>query len=128
KFQINLLINAPYNIFFFITLTDAQANTAKISVYLEESSILGFGYTYYILKSYVISKHEYKNDRGGSNYCYLLQIPLEKPLRKLSLSIKKEKKGAQYNTVIDTNNIENYFQVNNLKYDFYDDFPFIDSH
>jgi hypothetical protein len=57
----------------------------------------------------------------------LFQVPLDKLIRKVSISVKKEKRGIQYNTIIDTNNIENYFQVSNLKYDCYDDFPFIDT-
>ena len=127
KLEISPLLTAPYNIFFFITLSDKQAEKAILSVYLEEGELLGFFNTYYILNFFLISKNEYKNDKGGNNYYYLIQVPLDKQLRKLSLSIKKDKKGIQYEAVIDTNNIENYFQVNNLKYNHYDDFPFIDT-
>ena len=124
KFVVQNLINSPYNIFFFINLSDIQAKTAGISVYIDEGFLFN---SYCIIKSNLISKNRYGGEQAGYNYCYLFQVPYDKQIKKLSIAIRKEKNGIKYTTVIDTNNIETFFQVNNLKYDSYDDFPFIDA-
>ena len=124
KFTIDILKNAPSNVFFFITMTEKQENSAEISIYREENAIFNNS-TYYILNCYLIYKQKHKDDSGGLNFFYLFQVPLEKQIKKLTLSIKKGKK-EQYNSSIYTNNIENYFQVNSLRYDAYENFPIVD--
>ena len=126
KFSVNQLINAPYNIFFFIALKDLQAQSAGISVYFDESTL--FYSSFYIIKINLISKSKYDNDRGGHNYSYLFQIPFnEPPPKKVSLTIKTGKSGLKLNTILDNNGIDNYFCVNNLKYDSYDEFPSVEA-
>ena len=125
KYTVCPIKNAPCNIFFFITMTEWQEKSAEISVYREETAYFSNS-TYYILKSYLIHKRNYKNDRGGYNYFYLFQVPLEKQIKRLTISIKKDIR-EQYNALIITNSIEHYFQVNKLEYDLYDDnFPIVD--
>ena len=124
KYTVGVLKNAPCNIFFFITMTEWQEKSAEISVYREESSYFNNS-SYYIFKSYLIHKRSYKNDRGGYNYFYLFQVPLEKQIKRLTISIKKDIR-EQYIALINTNNIEHYFQVNKLAFDTYDNFPIVD--
>ena len=124
KYTVGILKNAPCNIFFFITMTEWQEKSAEISVYREESSYFNNS-SYYIFKSYLIHKRSYKNDRGGYNYFYLFQVPLEKQIKRLTISIKKDIR-EQYIALINTNNIEHYFQVNKLAFDTYDNFPIVD--
>ena len=125
KFAIGQLKNSNFNIFFFITLADWQANSAEISIYIEEGSY--FSRYYSILKGFLISQSKYESDKGRCNYFYLFQVPLSNQIKKLNFSIKIDKNGVQNNASIYTNNIENYFQVNNLKYDSYEDFPFVNA-
>ena len=122
SFEKSDLLNLPYNIFFSLTLTDIQYKTANLATYVDESNLFSNIYTNY--KVNLISKEQYENDRGVSNYFFLFQLSNDKPIRKLSVTIKKNK--TEYNGVLDTNNIENFFYLNNIKYDTYDDFPFTD--
>ena len=127
KAKITQLQNAPYNIFFYITLSDLQSKSAGYATYVDEGGY--FNSSYYNYNSVLISKNVYENDKGGQNYFYIFQIPLEKPLKKFTISIKKSKtKNAhQYNSIIETNSIENYFNVYNLKFDYFEDnFPNVD--
>ena len=126
KFEINPLQNAPFNIFFFIALSDIQSQSARLATYVDDSSLMSN--IFYNYKSNLISKNKYHNENGVDNYCYLFQISSEKSLKKLSLTVKRNKDGIPYNSMIDTNNVNNYFCVNNLKYDSYgDEFPFINT-
>ena len=110
KLEISQLNNAPYNIFFFITVSDINSKSAEIAVYIEESSF--FSYVYYNLNFFLISKNEYKNDKEGFNYFYLFQVPSDKLIKRLSITYKKSKNAVACNFLIDTNNINQYFNVN----------------
>ena len=44
-----------------------------------------------------------------------------KQIEKLLINLKKGKKEIEYFSKIETNNIENYFQINNLSYDSFED-------
>ena len=88
-----------------------------------------FNTTYLNYKSNLISKNEYKNNKGEINIFYLFQISSEKPLKKITITIKKIKNGIPYDintNIINANNSEYYFQLNNLEYDSYDDFILLD--
>ena len=118
KLEISPLHNAPNNIFFFITVSDIQSKSAEIAIYIEEGSL--FSCTYYNLNFFLISKNDYKNDKKGFNYYYLFQVPSDKLIKRLSITYKKTKNGIEYNFVIDTNSINQYFYVYNI-FDEYDD-------
>ena len=124
--EVNSLENFPYNIFFFISLTDIQSKTAELSTYVDNSGI--FSVIYYNYKSNLISKTVYRDNRDENYFFYLFEIPCEKPLKNISISIKKNKNDVtQYNSIIYTNNNENYFHLNNLECDKYNNFIPIDT-
>ena len=70
NFEINNLLNFPYNIFFSIILTDIQAKTAKIATYVDENFLFSSIYNNY--KPNLITKSMYDNDKGGHNYFFVI--------------------------------------------------------
>ena len=110
--KISPLYNAPYNIFLFITESEIYSKTAELAIYIEENTL--FSCSYYNLKYFVISINEYKNEKSGFNYCFLIQVPYDKLIKRLSMTYKRRKNGILYNFIIDTNNIDNYFHVYNI--------------
>ena len=120
---INPLIQAPYNLFFFITLSESQEKSASFSIYLDKSSF--FSSLYYIIQPNLISKNVYNDYDENRYYFYLFQIPLEKPIKVLYITLIKDENCEFSDFELKTNNIENYFETNDLIYDEYDDSPLI---
>ena len=124
KFEIEPLYNTPYNIFFFITLRDSDVKYSQISLYREEKEFFNDPY-YFIYKGNLISKNKYKTGKEENVYFCLFQVPSEKQIKKLTINIKRQKKDVEYISLIETNNIENYFQINNLIYDYYEEYSLL---
>ena len=125
SFEISPLQSAKNNIFFILTLSDIQSGILSISTCIEENNF--FSTIYNNLDVFLIFKIEYKKDKKEEMiyYSYIFQIPLEKPLKQISITLKKHKKGAEYYQYLEPHNIENFFYIYNC-YNNYQDFLLIE--
>ena len=117
------LKNQTYNIFFSVTLYDNQSSLTELGAYKDESNL--FSSIYFNYKANLILKINYKSNESKQLIFYLFQISIKKPLKKLYITLKNSKTKKEYNAIIEVNNIENFFFMNNLKYDGYCDYPFV---
>lgn len=104
----------------FVTLKDSQKKTSYISIYFSKDF---FFKSYNNLNIHLISIYKYNDDSGGYNHWYLFQIPIEKKIDKIYISIKKAKSGIEYKAELKKNKADNYFQEKSLKYNINNDFP-----
>ena len=77
----------------FVTLKDSQKKTSYISTYFSKDFLFK---SYNNLNIHLISIYKYNDDSGGYNHWYLFQIPIEKKIDKIYISIKKAKSGIEY--------------------------------
>ena len=118
------LVKSPFNIFFFFPIRKLALNKTSISTYQDESSY--FNNIYNNINFNVISMNEYKNEKTGDYICFIFQIPTNKLLKNISITIKRKNDDYKYTAQIDTNSTQNYFNMENLKFDTYDEFSTLD--
>ena len=112
--------DSKYNLFFILIIYEQNFNLSFLSIYSIEYRFFGYSHSYdYINYNFnLISEGRYSQD--GENLKYLIvQVPIKKNIRNISIiySINNVYGYKNYSTNIGVNEINNYFYINNLKYE-----------
>lgn len=98
---------SKYNIFFTIQLRKNNINNYTICVYYDEKNIFKHIFVYI---------YSYFSPFFSQDIIYfIVQVPLKKCINKLYISVKEG--GNNYRSVIQMNNEENYFYLDNLDFE-----------
>ena len=115
------------NIFFMLLIQEKYINYISVCTYLDESSY--FNSSYINFKPIIINEDKYNSSKKESLKAFIVQVPLERPIKKLNITIFQNKHyQEEYNSQIEIRKgIDNFFFVNNLEYDKWNSFPNLSS-
>ena len=106
-----LIQDSNNNIFFIVSLFEKDIQTYNLSTYYDDCGM--FQTSYIIYKHYFIGEQIYKNIYDENVICLLVQIPLNKNIKKLTIMLSKDNKKS--NTDIDIKcEGNNFFYVGNI--------------
>ena len=113
-----LIQDAKYNIFLILPSLEKDIKNINLTPYSEEGYL--YKKTYNIYKYYFINETNYINIYGEKVICLLIQIPLNKPIKKLGLyiSVNTYHNKEDYINIDIKQGIENYFYIESINYDF----------
>ena len=114
-----LIQDAKYNVFLILPSLEKDIKNINLTPYSEEGGYL-YKKTYNIYKYYFINETNYINIYGEKVTCLLIQIPLNKPVKKLGLyiSVNTYYNKEDYINIDIKHGIENYFYIESINYNF----------
>jgi len=120
-----ILKDSKYNIFFLLIIQEKYIKNLELSTFYNNSGILSSSYINYDF--HFIYEQKLTNPKGESVKCYIVQVPLDKPIKQFSvyllLSTFNKYNKIEYRCIIDIKSeTNNYFYVYNLIFDRYNDF------
>ena len=110
-----------------LLIQEKYINYISICTYLDESGYLNSSYINF--KIIIINEDKYYSSRNESLKAFIIQVPLERPIKKLNITIFQNKNyKEEYNSQIEIRKgIDNFFFVNNLEYDKWNPFANLSS-
>ena len=112
-------IKSKYNIFFLLNIQEKYIKNLSLSTFYDDSGII---YSSFINFDFIIlNERKYTPSKGEPFKCFIIQVPLNTAIKRLSISLIKDKTKTEYNSYIDIRN-DNFFYINNLLYDKNNDF------
>ena len=111
--------NSKYNLFFILIANEHNFNLSTLSIYSIDHSFFGYSNYYINYNFYLISEGRFS--QNGEDLRYLMvQVPIKKNIQSINVTYSINNiygYPKDYNTEIGINGINNYFYINNLKYE-----------
>ena len=123
--------NSKYNLFFILIVNELNFNLSFLSIYSIDYKFFGFSnsYDYINYNFYFISEGRFSQNDENLRYL-IVQVPIKKDIQRIFITytINNIYGYKYYNTEIGINKINNYFYIDNLKYEntYYNSYPTLD--
>ena len=109
-----LIKDSKYNIFFILPFVEKTIEEIYFCVYQDESGFFNKD-LYCTYNYYFLYENYYQNTYNQMVKCLLVQIPLNRPIKKLQIGLEYSKINKDYDSQIDLDEtIENYFYIDNI--------------
>ena len=115
-----LYTKSKYNVFFIFIIQESFFDNLSLSTYFDNSFFMNsyINYKYRLIYEKIIITTK----KTEAKY-FIVQAPIENPIKKLSISLWDKKTKKYYNGFIDIKDgNNNYFYLKNIDYDQYNDF------
>ena len=111
--------NSKYNLFFILIVNEHNFNLSSLSTYSTEYSFFGYPNYFINYNFYIISEGRYSQNCEDLRYL-MVQVPIKKNIQSIIVTYSINNiygYPKYYKTEIGINGINNYFYINNLKYE-----------
>ena len=114
-----LINDSKFNVFFILSEKEAMIDFANLGVFVDKTGFFSLTDTFKNFTGYIIYENEFINIKDETIKSYIIQVPMNKPVKKLSILLNKDKMfNEDYSTdIYIDDNITNYFNIHNANND-----------
>ena len=106
--------DSKFNVFFILSLLEKSIKYTNLATFVDKTGFFSMSGTFKNFDFYIIYENEFINTKNEKIKSFIIQVPMNKPVKKLSIYLNEINSKQDYSTDIYINSENNYFYVNNI--------------